>query len=80
MYPLRQGAQIGQLDVVKLLLENGAETNDFRSYGMTPVPFAAFCEHAHVLQMLLEYGVRQMVLEIISCLTSSMWPLSEAIW
>ena len=54
--PLILAARKGHKDVVKLLLDRGAEPNMADQYGGTPLHFAALEGHKDVVQLLLDGG------------------------
>ncbi|EIT77782.1 ankyrin repeat protein [Aspergillus oryzae 100-8] len=57
--PLIYAASLGHKDVVRLLLEKGADLdNDDHPYGRTPVIWAAMNGHEDVVGLLLEKGAR----------------------
>ena len=53
---LCDAAQDGYVDVVRLLLDRGAEVNGQASGGMTPIHYAAWFAHADVVRLLLDRG------------------------
>ena len=53
---LCDAAQDGYVDVVRLLLDRGAEVNGKASGGMTPIHYAAWFAHADVVRLLLDRG------------------------
>src|SRR5437867_12012443 len=57
---LLYAAQKGNPEVVKILLDHGADVNAKETLsGMTPVMFAAFKGHTTIVRMLLERGVTE---------------------
>ncbi|CAB9497493.1 repeat domain-containing protein 55 [Seminavis robusta] len=54
--PWRYESRIGSLEVVRLLLENGANVHAEDAYGSTPVHLAAASGDARVLGLLLDHG------------------------
>ena len=53
---LCDAAQDGYVDVVRLLLDRGAEVNGQASGEMTPIHYAAWYAHADVVRLLLDRG------------------------
>ena len=53
---LCDAAQDGYVDVVRLLLDRGAEVNGKASGGMTTIHYAAWFAHADVVRLLLDRG------------------------
>ncbi|AMV36427.1 ankyrin repeat domain-containing protein [Planctomyces sp. SH-PL62] len=56
MTPLQVAAKEGHLEVVKLLLERGADVNHVDEKGFTPVTTAARASEWQVLKVLAEHG------------------------
>lgn len=56
--PLGPAARLGYADMVKVLLENGTDPNNYRSSEMTPMLFATFHGRTAALQTLLYYGAK----------------------
>lgn len=46
----------GKTQVIKLLLENGANVNAEDMYGDSPLHYACFCGHKDAIELLLAYG------------------------
>ncbi len=57
-FPIHQAAQAGHTEVVRLLLENGAEPDPVDHYGITPLWSAAQGGHHEIIEMLLSHGSR----------------------
>jgi ankyrin repeat protein len=53
---LMHAALLGHTDIVKLLLNRGADVNLVGRYGNTPLTLAARDGHAEILQLLLDRG------------------------
>lgn len=56
--PLHEASNHGHLEIIELLLENGAdiEANDERSENITPLHDACSCGHLKIIEFLLERG------------------------
>jgi ankyrin repeat protein len=54
--PLIKGAAYGRIEVVKLLLEKGADVNKHNEGGETPLHYAARHGHVKVMEILLDHG------------------------
>lgn len=54
--PLIRTAAYGRIEVVKLLLEKGADVNKHNEGGETPLHYAALHGHVKVMQILLDHG------------------------
>ncbi|XP_043923407.1 IQ motif and ankyrin repeat domain-containing protein 1 [Protopterus annectens] len=54
--PLSEAASGGHPEVIKLLIEKGAEVNSKGAYGRTPLFRAAFGGHISAVEVLLQYG------------------------
>ncbi|XP_029448138.1 putative IQ motif and ankyrin repeat domain-containing protein LOC642574 homolog isoform X2 [Rhinatrema bivittatum] len=54
--PLSEAAGGGNPEVIKLLIERGAQPNSKGAFGRTPLYRAAFGAHLAALEMLLQYG------------------------
>ena len=54
--PLHEAALRGHNNVVKVLIEKGANPNKADQWGMTPLWKAVVCNHANVVKLLLEKG------------------------
>eukprot|EP01098_Paradermamoeba_levis_P002923 TRINITY_DN1382_c0_g2_i2.p1 TRINITY_DN1382_c0_g2~~TRINITY_DN1382_c0_g2_i2.p1 ORF type:complete len:117 (+),score=12.08 TRINITY_DN1382_c0_g2_i2:67-417(+) len=54
--PLHQAAQHGQLSVVQLLINKGANENALDSRGRTPLDRAMFTGHLSVVQWMIQRG------------------------
>ncbi len=54
--PLNLAAWNGNEQVVKLLLDRGADVNSTEDYGCTPLHRAAMMGHLSIVKMLVEYG------------------------
>jgi hypothetical protein len=57
MTPLHDAARKDNVEIVRLLLQNGAEVNARSIDGNTPLHFAAFQGHVDILHLLVENGV-----------------------
>jgi ankyrin repeat protein len=56
--PLHRGAESGNMELIRLLLDRGAEINAENVGGHTPLHFGAFAGHVEVLRVLLDNGAR----------------------
>ena len=54
--PLHSAAQWGNLEIVKLLLQNGADVNAKNKWGETPLHYAAVFDHKEIARVLLDAG------------------------
>ncbi|XP_043964694.1 myotrophin isoform X3 [Gambusia affinis] len=54
--PLHYAADFGQLDVIKYLLDKGADVNATDKHGLTPLMNACFEDHKECAKILLEKG------------------------
>jgi ankyrin repeat protein len=54
--PLIKAAAYGRIEVVKLLLEKGADVNKHNEGGETPLHYAARHGHVKVMEILLDHG------------------------
>jgi ankyrin repeat protein len=55
--PLHEAAWKGHVEIIRLLLQNGAEVNAKNNYGYTPLHYAACNGHIDILHLLVENGV-----------------------
>ncbi|CAK9292326.1 unnamed protein product [Gordionus sp. m RMFG-2023] len=60
--PLHYAADYGQAEIIKFLLNQGADINAKDSYGITPILAAIWEGHIPVVQLLLEKGADKTVL------------------
>ncbi len=56
--PLVYASQEGHVDIVELLISNGANVNHFDEDGISPLMFAAQKGHLGVVETLLAHGAR----------------------
>jgi hypothetical protein len=56
MTPLHEAAINGHVEIVRLLLQNGADVNSKSNIGMTTLHFAAINGHVDILHLLVENG------------------------
>jgi hypothetical protein len=54
--PLHSAVMNGHIEIVRLLLQNGAEVNVRNIYGYTPLHWAAIFGHVDILHLLVENG------------------------
>ena len=54
--PLHSGCAGGHSEVVKLLLEYGANPNAIDAKGATPLHLATMGGHAHIVKQLIDFG------------------------
>ena len=73
--PLLFAASKGFTDVVKVLLDKGADPNEALQNGRTPLHYAASKGHQYVVKLLLERGAAQNMAD-----ESGRTPLDEAAW
>ncbi|EGG22308.1 ankyrin repeat-containing protein [Cavenderia fasciculata] len=57
--PLIWGCDRGNLEMVQLLIESGANINDSDLDGLTSLHYACMCSHYNVIKLLLENGARK---------------------
>ncbi len=60
MTPLMVAAQDGQTEIVRILLENGAQVNATNIVGQTPIKLASLREHQDIISLLKQYEVREL--------------------
>ncbi|XP_014679106.1 PREDICTED: putative ankyrin repeat protein RF_0381 [Priapulus caudatus] len=77
MNSLYMAACSGQLDIVRLLLEAGANANAADSYGVTSLHIAACPGRLDIMRLLLEAGADPNVAETKSGDTPLMWAVTE---
>lgn len=53
---LHYAADKGNVEMVQLLLDNGADVNILDGDKQSPLTYALICEHMEVIKMLLEHG------------------------
>ena len=56
MLPLHEAAFFGKTDLVKSLLEQGADPNAINEYGNTALHYAAYCDHEDIEKLLVLAG------------------------
>jgi len=54
--PLIKAAENGHIEVVKLLLDKGADVNEYNEGGETPLHYATRGGHTEVMKILLDHG------------------------
>ena len=77
MTPLHFAVDRGEVDIVKQLLDSGAEVNAQDSSGETPLMLAVTCEHLELVRILLEHGADKSVANQDGCTVLDMEGLSE---
>jgi ankyrin repeat protein len=70
--PLIEAAANGRIEVVKLLLEKGADVNGHNEGGETPLHYAAWGGHVKVMEILLDHGANP-TLKGTGCGTPMQW-------
>ena len=53
--PLHKAVELGHVDIVKVLLENGADFNKVNWHGMSPAQLAVMNGHPDIVKLLIEY-------------------------
>jgi len=56
---LLNACEIGDLEKVKQLLENGADVNAENKYGLTALMYASYNGHKEVVELLKSYGAKE---------------------
>lgn len=64
MSPLMVAAKAGHLDIVKFLLDGGAQVNVCNYHGLTPLIMALQCGHHEIAKLLLQHGADPNVLNM----------------
>ena len=54
--PLHLACQKANVNIVKILLDNGANTDLHDVFGATPIHYASTEDHAEVMNVLLDHG------------------------
>lgn len=73
--PISYASQLGQLDVLKYMIEKGADINKSDSAGQTPLHFAAENGQLKVMRYIIEHGAVVNVSD-----TSGDTPLMRSVW
>jgi ankyrin repeat protein len=73
VFPLHVASHRGHVDVIRLLLEHGADVNAKANYNRTSLHFASELGHIEVMQLLLEKGA-----DVNSTTADNKYPLVEA--
>ncbi|MBN2181376.1 MAG: ankyrin repeat domain-containing protein [Sedimentisphaerales bacterium] len=59
--PLHAACYWNHIDIVRLLIKNGADVNAVDAWGITPLLYAVVCRYDDIVQMLLDHGANPQV-------------------